>query len=254
MATKKRGLGKGLDALLGSRAASDLAALEGEDELRLLPVDLLQRSPLQPRSDFNKEALSDLADSIRAQGIVQPIVVRPLAQGEKFEIIAGERRWRAAQLAGMQEVPTLVRRMDDQTAMCLSLIENIQRQDLNPMEQARALDRLLKEFQLTHEAVADAVGRSRSSVTNLLRLLELEPSVRKLVEQGKLEMGHARAILALPANRQAEAAAQVLKGGLSVRATEAMVRRMQASKSSKRAAPPAKDANIRGESIVQCSD
>jgi ParB family chromosome partitioning protein len=168
-----------------------------------------------------------------------------MARGEKFEIIAGERRWRAAQLAGMQEVPTLVRRLDDQAAMCLSLIENIQRQDLNPMEQARALNRLLKEFQLTHEAVAEAVGRSRSTVTNLLRLLELEPSVRKQVEQGKLEMGHARAILALPANGQAEAAAHVVKGGLSVRATEALVRRMQAAKSAKKAGAPAKDPNIR---------
>jgi ParB family chromosome partitioning protein len=226
VSARKRGLGKGLDALLNPRAASDIAALEGEDELRILPVDLLQRSAYQPRKDFNSEALQELADSIRAQGIIQPIVVRPTARLDRFEIIAGERRWRAAQLAGLHEVPTVVRRIDDQTAMCLALIENIQREDLNPMEQAHALSRLLEEFKLTHEQVAEAVGRSRSSVSNLLRLLELDPQVRKLVESRSLEMGHARALLALPLNRQLEASRHVIRGGLSARATESLVRRM----------------------------
>lgn len=242
---KKRGLGKGLDALLNPRAASDIAALEGEDELRILPVDLLQRSPFQPRQDFNAQALQELADSIRSQGIIQPIVVRPTARLDRFEIIAGERRWRAAQLAGLHEVPTVVRRIDDQTAMCLALIENIQREDLNPMEQAHALSRLLDEFKLTHEEIAGAVGRSRSSVTNLLRLLELDVQVRKLVESRQLDMGHARAMLALPRNRQLEAAQQVIKGGLSARATESLVRRLlggAAGKGKKTAAAP--DPNV----------
>jgi len=244
MSVKKRGLGKGLDALLGATTAADLGAIGGDDEMRILPVDLLQRSPYQPRSDFNKEALAELADSIRAQGVIQPIIVRPAAKRDRYEIIAGERRWRAAQLAGLQEVPAVVRRMDDQTALCLSLIENIQREDLNPLEQARALSRLQEEFGLTHEAVAGAVGRSRSSVTNLLRLLELEPQVRKFVESRQLDMGHARAILALPRSQQLEAAQHVIDGGLSARATEALVRRMLSVKAGRRA-PPKVDPDIR---------
>lgn len=241
---KKRGLGKGLDALLNPRAASDIAAMEGEDELRILPVELLQRSPFQPRQDFNAEALQELADSIRSQGIIQPIVVRATAKLDRFEIIAGERRWRAAQLAGLHEVPTVVRRIDDQTAMCLALIENIQREDLNPMEQAHALSRLLDEFKLTHEEVAEAVGRSRSSVTNLLRLLELDPQVRRLVETRALDMGHARAMLALPRARQPEAAQHVVKGGLSARATEALVRRMLGNASDKAKKSATVDPNV----------
>lgn len=244
MTTKKRGLGKGLDALLNPRAASDIAAMEGEDELRVLPVDLLQRSPFQPRQDFNQEALQELADSIRSQGIIQPIVVRPTTKLDRFEIIAGERRWRAAQLAGLHEVPTVVRRIDDQTAMCLALIENIQREDLNPMEQAHALSRLLDEFKLTHEEVAEAVGRSRSSVSNLLRLLELDPQVRKLVETRALDMGHARAMLALPRARQMEAAQHVIKGDLSARATEALVRRMLGNPAGRSKKPAGADPNV----------
>lgn len=244
MTAKKRGLGKGLDALLGATTAADLDSIGGDEEMRILPVDLLQRSPYQPRSDFNKEALAELADSIRAQGVIQPIIVRPAAKRDRFEIIAGERRWRAAQLAGLQEVPAVVRRMDDQTALCLSLIENIQREDLNPMEQARALSRLQEEFGLTHEAVAGAVGRSRSTVTNLLRLLELEPQVRKFVESRQLDMGHARAILALPRSQQLEAAKRVIQGGLSARAAEALVRRMLSGKTGRRA-PPKVDPDIR---------
>lgn len=235
-AAKKRGLGKGLDALLGAVTATDLTAIGGKDEMRILPVDLLQRSPYQPRTDFNKEALAELADSIRAQGVIQPIIVRTTAKRDRFEIIAGERRWRAAQLAGLHEIPAVVRTLDDQTALCLSLIENIQREDLNPIEQARALSRLQEEFGMTHEAVAGAVGRSRSSVTNLLRLLELEPQVRKFVESGQLDMGHARALLALPRQQQLDAAKQVVERGLSARAAEALVRRMLSAKSGRRSA------------------
>lgn len=244
MATKRRGLGKGLDALLGQHAASDLAELNDTDGLRSLPIDLLQRSPFQPRSDFKQGRLQELADSIRAQGVVQPIVVRALSKGEKFEIIAGERRWRAAQLAGLQEVPAVVRNLDDQSAMCLALIENIQREDLNPLEQARALSRLMAEFDMTHEAVADAVGRSRSTVTNLLRLLDLNDKVKQLLEQGELEMGHARALLALPDTRQPETAQKVVRQGLSVRATEALVRRVLKTQGRKQPAPSRTDPDI----------
>jgi ParB family chromosome partitioning protein len=244
MNVKRRGLGKGLDALLNPRAASDIAAMEGTDALRVLPVDLLQRSPYQPRKDFNQQALQELADSIRAQGIIQPIVVRPTAKLDRFEIIAGERRWRAAQLAGLHEVPTVVRRIDDQTAVCLALIENIQREDLNPMEQAHALSRLLDEFNLTHEQVAEAVGRSRSTITNLLRLLELDPQVRKLVESRALDMGHARAILGLPLARQIEAAQHVVKSDLSARATESLVRRMLGGASGRGGKSTAPDPNV----------
>jgi ParB family chromosome partitioning protein len=240
---KKRGLGKGLDALLGQHAASDLSAIQEDDELRRLPVDLLQRSPYQPRVDFKPGSLQELADSIKAQGVVQPIVVRPLSQGEKFEIIAGERRWRASQLAGLHEVPAVVRKLDDKAAMCLSLIENIQREDLNPLEQARALARLMVEFDMTHETVADAVGRSRSAVTNLLRLLDLNDKVKTLLEAGDLDMGHARALLPLPNGKQLELALQVVKKGLSVRTTESMVRRLL-STSGKRKSAPRTDPDI----------
>ena len=243
MAAKKRGLGKGLDALLGQHAASDLSAIQEDDELRRLPVDLLQRSPYQPRVDFKPGSLQELADSIKAQGVVQPIVVRPLSQGEKFEIIAGERRWRASQLAGLHEVPAVVRKLDDKAAMCLSLIENIQREDLNPLEQARALARLMVEFDMTHETVADAVGRSRSAVTNLLRLLDLNDKVKTLLEAGDLDMGHARALLPLPNGKQLELALQVVKKGLSVRTTESMVRRLL-STSGKRKSAPRTDPDI----------
>ncbi|MGH8631893.1 MAG: ParB/RepB/Spo0J family partition protein [Burkholderiales bacterium] len=230
MTAKKRGLGRGLDALLSPRAAIELSAIDGEDELRVLPIDLLQRSPYQPRGDFGKEALEDLARSIRAQGIIQPIVARRSADGEKFEIVVGERRWRAAQLAGLHEVPAIIRALDDKSALCLSLIENIQREDLNPLDQARALSRLLDEFSLTHEEVADAVGRSRSTVSNLLRLLELDAQVKNFVESRQLEMGHARALLALAGAKQVEAARRVIASELSVRATEALVRRLLSGK------------------------
>ncbi|MBF8269133.1 MAG: Chromosome partitioning protein ParB [Gammaproteobacteria bacterium] len=244
MAAKRRGLGKGLDALLGQHAASDLAEITGRDELRHLPVDLLQRSPFQPRTDFKQEALQELADSIKAQGVIQPIVVRPMSKGEKFEIIAGERRWRAAQLAGLHEIPAVVRKLDDQSAMCLALIENIQREDLNLLEQARALSRLMQEFDMTHDAVAGAVGRSRSAVSNLIRLLDLNDKVKQLLENGELEMGHARALLALPGSRQVEAALKVVKQGLSVRTTEALVRRLQKAPQKKQQAAKKRDPDI----------
>ena len=225
--SKKRGLGRGLDALLGSASASpeDGISAEGGD-LRNLPVDLLQRGRYQPRLDMRPETLQELADSIRAQGVVQPIVVRPIAEAGRYEIIAGERRWRAAQLAGLHEIPAVVRDVPDQAAMAMALIENIQREELNPMEEAGALQRLVDEFELTHQQAADAVGRSRAAVSNLLRLLSLHPEVRELVEHGELEMGHARALLAVAGAPQLQAARQVVSRGLSVRETEALVRRL----------------------------
>ena len=245
MAAKKRALGKGLDALLGQHAASDLSLIQEDDELRRLPIDLLQRSPYQPRTEFKPEALRELADSIKVQGVVQPIVVRPLSQGEKFEIIAGERRWRASQLAGLHEVPAVVRKLDDKSAMCLSLIENIQREDLNPLEQARALSRLMAEFDMTHENVADAVGRSRSTITNLIRLLDLNDKVKAMLEAGDLDMGHARALLALSGSQQVDLARQVVKKGLSVRTTEILVRKLQSGTGTTQKAARTSDPDIR---------
>jgi len=229
---KKRGLGRGLDALLGnSNLGSDTApapAARAGDGLRELPVDLIDRSPYQPRSNFNEEALQELADSIRAQGVVQPIVVRPRpGKTGRFELIAGERRWRAAQLAGLHEVPAIVREdVDDQAAMAMALIENIQRQALNPMEEAVALNRLIEEFGLTHEQTADAVGRSRAAVSNMLRLLNLEEGVKALLSEGKIEMGHARALLGLSGGAQFKAAKDVAERGWSVRETERLVKKL----------------------------
>ena len=194
--------------------------------LCMLPVDVIQRGKYQPRMDMHQESLQDLADSIAAQGVVQPIVVRAIAEG-RYEIIAGERRWRAAQLAGLHEIPAVVREVEDRAAIAIALIENIQREDLNPLEEARALERLIKEFELTHEQAAEAVGRSRAAVSNLLRLLDLEDTVKQLVEHGELEMGHARALLALNGNKQIEAARQVINRGLTVRATEGLVKSLQ---------------------------
>jgi ParB family chromosome partitioning protein len=210
MAAKKRGLGRGLDALLGSRAAPEPApavappelkavpvaadvpeATPPDGALRMLPVDVIQRGKYQPRIDMHQESLQDLADSISAQGVVQPIVVRSIDDG-RYEIIAGERRWRASQLAGLHEIPAVVREVEDRDAIAIALIENIQREDLNPLEEARALERLIREFEITHEQAAEAVGRSRAAVSNLLRLLDLEDAVKDMVEQGDLEMGHAR--------------------------------------------------------------
>ena len=233
MAAKRRGLGRGLDALLGGGEPADSAAGEGTDAVAVgvpaaIAVDLIQRGRYQPRRNFDEDKLRELADSISAQGVVQPVVVRPVAGGG-YELIAGERRWRAAQLAGLQEIPAVVREVDDQAAMAMALIENIQRDDLNPLEEATALHRLLEEFGLTHQQVAQAVGKSRTTVTNLIRLLELNPDVKARLEQGALEMGHARALLALKGDEQSRAAAKVAERGLSVRETEALVRKLLAA-------------------------
>jgi len=247
MMQKKPTLGRGLADLLGQAVPRPAAPAEGApdsrptaatgDELAKLPVDLLQRGKYQPRIDMRQETLQELADSIKAQGVVQPIVVRPLGhtpgEPQRYEIIAGERRWRAAQLAGLQEIPAVVRRVPDEGAIAMALIENIQRENLNPLEEARALDRLITEFNVTHQQAADAVGRSRAAVSNLLRLLDLPPEVCELLEKREIEMGHARALLALTQRRQqVEVGTLVAKKGLSVRETEALVRRMLAPPSS----------------------
>jgi ParB family chromosome partitioning protein len=278
MATKRPSLGRGLEALLGSVTPAPTTATvapatapsrpEGsaptpasaepakpaaprDEELTRLPVDLLQRGRYQPRLDMRPESLQELADSIKAQGVVQPIVVRPLAAqrpGEpvRYEIIAGERRWRAAQMAGLHDIPAVVRLVPDEAAVAMSLIENIQRENLNPLEEARALDRLIREFEITHQQAAEAVGRSRAAVSNLLRLLELPEEVKTLVEQRQLEMGHARALLGLAnARQQAEVGALVSRKGLSVRETEALVKRLLAHGSqTETRTPPRPDPNI----------
>ncbi len=233
MSVKKRGLGRGLDALLGAAGNRPADAVEtgqgadvaaGDDSLlKDLPVDLIQRGKYQPRRDIDPESLQELADSIRAQGVMQPIVVRAISD-RKYEIIAGERRWRATQLAGLASIPALIRDVPDNAAIAMSLIENIQREDLNPIEEAAALMRLQQEFELTQQEVADAVGKSRSTVANLLRLMTLQEDVRRLVEHGDLEMGHARALLGLVGAQQSHAARTVVGKGLSVRQTEALVR------------------------------
>ncbi|MGH8120868.1 MAG: ParB/RepB/Spo0J family partition protein [Gammaproteobacteria bacterium] len=243
MTLKKRSLGKGLDALLGTLPVDVAGTTE---DLRNLPVDLIKRGQYQPRKSMNPEALADLADSIRTQGVVQPILVRPLAgQPGKYEIIAGERRWRAAQMAGLQNIPALVREVPDRTAACIALIENIQREDLNPLEEAQTFNRLLEEFSMTHEAVAEAVGRSRSTVTNLLRLLELHPEVQELLRSGHLEMGHARAVAGLGPEQQVEIARRVVKRGLSVREAERLARDAQKPGKKKGARNTPIDPNIR---------
>jgi ParB family chromosome partitioning protein len=220
---KLKGLGRGLDALLGGDepAAATPAATPGVAQHELA-IDQLQPGKYQPRTHMDTEALKELAESIKTQGVIQPILVRPLFDG-KHEIIAGERRWRAARMAGLQTVPVVVRDIPDSQALAIALIENIQREDLNPLEQAIGIQRLTNEFGLTHQAAAEALGRSRTAVTNLLRLLELAPPVRELLSQGKLDMGHARALLALPALRQVELANEIAAKGLSVREVEKRV-------------------------------
>ncbi|HKK15151.1 MAG TPA: ParB/RepB/Spo0J family partition protein [Gammaproteobacteria bacterium] len=246
MATRKRGLGKGLDALLGT-TATVLPEYDGAEKLRSLPVDLVRQGQHQPRKSMNAEALKDLADSIRTQGVVQPILVRPLAgSSDQYEIVAGERRWRAAQMAGLHEVPAVIREITDQTAVCIGLIENIQREDLNPLEEARTLSRLQHEFSMTHEAIAEAVGRSRSSVTNLLRLLDLHPDVQALLQNGSLEMGHARALAGLSLALQTQVARQIVNKGMSVRDAERLAREAQSPGRKKKRGKEARlDPNIR---------
>lgn len=219
MNVKKRGLGRGLDALLGEIPT----VKQGADTTNTLPVDVLQRGKYQPRRDMNAEKLQELANSIAMQGIVQPIVVRSVMPG-RYEIIAGERRWRAAQIAGLQDVPVIIKDMDDRTAIAIALIENIQREDLNALEEAQALHRLLTEFTMTHQEVADAVGKSRATITNLLRLLELQAEVKKMLLNNQLDMGHARALLPLIGEQQISIARKIVNQGLSVRVTEQLVK------------------------------
>ena len=214
---KARGLGRGLDALLGTEG--DAAA---QDALAMLAVDTLQPGRFQPRTSMNQDALAELAESIRSQGVMQPILVRPLAEG-RYEIVAGERRWRAARMAGLDRVPALVREVPDSHALAMGLIENIQREDLNPLEQAAGMKRLIDEFGITHAQAAEALGRSRTGITNTLRLLELAAPVQELLRAGKLDMGHARALLALPALRQIELAREAVAKQLSVRQVESRV-------------------------------
>jgi len=263
MSAKKRGLGRGLDALLGSGSSSltqprevsvvpevkaeqpeasvKIETLDGE--MRHLPVEFLTRGRYQPRRDMDPESLEELASSIRAQGIMQPIVVRPIEK-ERFEIIAGERRWRAAQLAELDQVPVIIRDVSDDAAIAMALIENIQRENLNPVEEAFALQRLQQEFELTQQQVADAVGKSRSAVTNLLRLIALPDDVKKMLEYGDLEMGHARAILGLESNEQSSAARTVVAKGMSVRQTEAYVRKLQTPVEEKETQTPQADVEF----------
>jgi len=251
--TPKRRLGRGLDALL-SKPVAETAAVTGShsaEGLKELPLDLLQRGQYQPRVDIRQDTLEDLASSIRAQGVVQPIVARPIGGADdvqRYEIVAGERRWRAAQMAGLDAIPAVVREIPDEAAIAMALIENIQRENLNPLEEARALDRLIREFDLTHAEAAKAVGRSRAAVSNLLRLQELSDKVKPLLETRQLEMGHARALLGITnAVQQYDAARQVVRKGLSVRETERLVKHMLEKTGSKTTAKStsSKDADIR---------
>jgi ParB family chromosome partitioning protein len=265
MMQRKPSLGRGLADLLGAArhapiavpaAAPDAAFAPAApvtppaEELAKLPLDLLQRGRYQPRIDMRAETLTELADSIKVQGVVQPIVVRPVetpanGQSQRYEIIAGERRWRAAQMAGLTEIPAVIRHIPDEAAIAVALIENIQRENLNPLEEARALSRLVSEFGLTHQQAADAVGRSRAGVSNLLRLLELTPEVCELVEKRTLEMGHARALLSLTQRRQqTEVATLVARKGLSVRETEALVRRLQSPPGTAADGEASRDPNV----------
>jgi len=246
MTKRKGGLGRGLDTLLSSNATSKITSnsVGPGDRLQSLSIESIQRGQFQPRTRFDADELENLAASIRAKGIIQPIVVRPV-DNDKYEIIAGERRWRAAQLASLREIPAIIRKVNDGDAMAMALIENIQRQDLNPIDEANALQRLLEEFEMTHQQVAEAVGRSRTAVTNLLRLRSLQPAVIELVELGQLEMGHARALLGADEDNQLSLAQKVAKDRLSVRQTEALVKK-SLSGSSKPAVKKASrvDSNI----------
>jgi ParB family chromosome partitioning protein len=255
-AKRKRGLDRGLDALLSESnpPAEEVSLDAGEEadttqavdgQLRQIPVEFMQRGRYQPRKDMSSEALEELAESIRTQGVMQPIVVRPLPGSNNYELIAGERRWRAAQMAGLESIPAIVREIPDETAIAMALIENIQREDLNPMEEAGALARLKEEFELTHQQVANAVGKSRAMVSNLLRLMSLEPDTRTLLEHGDLEMGHARCLLALEGTKQVEAARTVVNKGLSVRQAEELVRDFDKPKQSKKKDSTEEDPNVR---------
>jgi len=239
---KRKGLGRGLESLIsGATGVSSVDAIRSATEalnvedqssasqdgtLKQLPIEFLQRGKYQPRRDMSSEALEELAQSIKSQGVMQPIVVRPIGEG-KFEIIAGERRWRATQLAGLDKIPAVIREVADETAIAMALIENIQREDLNPVEEAMALKRLQEEFELTQQEVADAVGKSRTAVTNLMRLLNLSQEVKTLLEHGDIEMGHARCLLSLNEGHQREVGRIIVSKGLSVRQAEALARKVQ---------------------------
>lgn len=242
--SKRRGLGKGLEALLGTTEET-LVAEATPDELKRIPVDLIRPGRYQPRRDMAEDKLEELADSIRAQGVVQPIVVRPIEGVEGYEIIAGERRWRATQKVGLHDIPAVIKDVPDETAIAMALIENIQREDLNPLEESMALQRLIDEFDLTHQQAAEAVGRSRAAVSNILRLLDLQPTAKDLLQQRKLDMGHARALLALAPELQGEAANQVALMGLSVRETEALVKKLQNPPPKKEPTRTTEDPDVR---------
>ena len=231
MAAKKKGLGRGLTALLGNSDVESMMEAKADDELRNIDIDLIERGPWQPREHFDEETLQELADSIATQGVVQPIVVRQKTDLDgkgRFEIVAGERRWRASQKAGLSKIPAVIKTFDDQTAAAVSLIENIQRENLNPLEESSALKRLINEFDMTHQQVADTVARSRASVSNLLRLQDLNPDVKTLLAMHDIEMGHARALLAIDGLEQSRVAKDVARKGLSVRETEALIRKISA--------------------------
>ncbi len=250
MAAKKRGLGRGLDALLGSgshRASATPNPVDSnvsEHELKDVRIELIQRGKYQPRRDMDDEALAELAQSIRVQGVMQPVVLRPISADE-YEIIAGERRWRATQLAGLDTIPAIIRDVPDEAVVAMALIENIQREDLNPIEEAMAMQRLQQDFLLTHQQIAEALGKSRTTVTNLLRLMSLQADVRRMLEHDDLEMGHARALLGLPAADQSAAAHTVVGKGLSVRQTEKLVCQIKAAKNKSTPTKPLIDPNIR---------
>lgn len=258
MSNKRKGLGKGLDALLSAGLGMSAPAPEmplnenaehkvpeyRDGKLAHLPVDIIQRGKYQPRRDMHPEALEELAESIKVQGVMQPIVVRSIGEG-RYEIIAGERRWRATQLAGLDKIPAVIRDVPDEAAIAMALIENIQRENLNPMEEAMALKRLQDEFELTHAEVAQAVGKSRTTVTNLLRLIALNDDVKTLLEHGDIEMGHARALLTLDADAQRDIAKQIVAKGLSVRQTETLVRSYQEQKAKPKTETPKASADVR---------
>jgi ParB family chromosome partitioning protein len=244
MATKKRGLGlgRGLDVLLGTQEA-DAPVSAAEGELRLLSVGSITSGKYQPRRTFDEDKLDELAASIRTQGVLEPVIVRATGR-DRFELIAGERRWRASQRAGLTEIPALVRSIDDRAAIAIALIENIQREDLSPLEEAQSLARLIEEFKLTHQQTADAIGRSRAAVSNLLRLLDLPADIRSLLDERKLDMGHARALLTLPAARATALAREAVAKGWSVRELEDAVRGGQSKKPVPTGAKAKPDANI----------
>jgi len=242
-AAKKRGLGRGLDALLGADDAGAPSVLSQEGELRTLPIQQIKPGPYQPRRHWNDEALDELAASIRAQGLIQPVVVRELGKNS-YELIAGERRWRAAQRAQLSEIPALVKKVPEVAVPAMALIENIQRQDLTPLEEADALKRLIDDFDLTHQQAADAVGRSRASVSNMLRLTEMPESIKKLLDEGQLEMGHARCLLTLPERDAERLALEAARNGWSVRELEDAARKAQTAPRGKAKTTTSRDPNI----------